>query len=78
MMLNFVVTQELIVIAHFYSGYVYGMYYSVIIASVMMPHVDSGETKHLCLRVKCHNWQPIVSYNTFLESFLNYFFNGEM
>jgi hypothetical protein len=43
--------QELIVITHFYSGYMYVMYYFVIITSVMMPRDDPGETEHPCLRM---------------------------
>jgi hypothetical protein len=55
-MSNSYVIEELIVITHFYVGYVYLMHYSAIITSVMKPHDDHGETKHPCLRARCHNY----------------------
>jgi hypothetical protein len=39
------VTQELIVIIHFYLGYMYVMCCFAIVTSVMMPRGDPGETK---------------------------------
>jgi hypothetical protein len=53
-MLNSVVIQEPIVITHFYSGYVYVIYYSTIITSVIIPCDDPDETERPCLRAGCH------------------------
>jgi hypothetical protein len=46
--------EGLIVITHFYSGYVYVMYYFTIITYLMMHRDDPGETECPCLRTGCH------------------------
>jgi hypothetical protein len=46
--------QRIYVITHFYTSYVYVMYYFVIITSVMMPRDDPDETNRPYLRAGCH------------------------
>jgi hypothetical protein len=41
-------------------GYVYVMYYSVIITSVMMPQDDPCEANHPCLMAGCHMNLPLT------------------